>query len=315
MNMKNSAPVVLFVYNRPKHTEKVLKALCGNIDAKKHPLYIFADYAKNEKSLYAMQEVRKIIHAQWIQESFAEVTVIEAKKNKGLAPSIISGVTQVIEEYSRVIVLEDDSVPAVDFLKFMENCLNFYENDSSIWSIGGYSFIEKLPESYPYDIYTMGRTCSYAWATWKNRWEKVDWNVSDYAKFKHSLSARKAFNRYGNDRAAMLDAQQIGRTSSWAIRFCYAMYKNHMFTVYPRYSRIMNIGQDGSGTNFTRKSKKSEAPEFITENYINMPRQMKLSRQAENNDIYRLFVERFNMSGVDLMKKHLKNVLYLMKKR
>lgn len=309
----NKSPVVLFVYNRPDHTKKVLDALCENIGAKEHPLYIFADYAKNEKAIAGMQAVRRIIHDTKVAEAFAEVHIIEADKNKGLAPSIISGVSQVVEQFGNVIVLEDDSVPAVDFLQFMQNCLEYYEKDSRIWSIGGYSFIENLPEEYPHDIYTMGRTCSYAWATWKDRWENVDWDVKDYASFKHSLKLRKAFNRYGNDRAAMLDAQQIGRTSSWAIRFCYAMYKHGMFTVYPRYSRIMNIGQDGSGTNFTRVSQKSSAPTFITEDYIGQPRPMKLVNVPEDEAVYQLFVRRFNMSTVNLMKKHFKNLKYKFK--
>lgn len=311
----NKSPVVLFVYNRPNHTKIVLDALCKNIGAKEHPLYIFADYAKNAKAIPGMQAVRWIIHDTKVVEAFAEVHIIEADKNKGLAPSIISGVSQVVEQYGNVIVLEDDSVPAVDFLKFMQNCLEYYENCDNIWSIGGYSFIENLPEEYPHDIYTMGRTCSYAWATWKNRWDKVDWDVKDYSSFKHSYKLRKAFNKYGNDRAAMLDAQQIGRTSSWAIRFCYAMHKNGMFTVYPRYSRIMNIGQDGSGTNFTRVSQTSAAPSYITKEYISQPCNMKLVNVPENEAVYQLFVRRFNMSGANLLKKHIKNWKFKLKNK
>ena len=314
MKLEKYAPVVMFVYNRPMHTKRVLRNLSMNGLARKCDLYIFSDAPRDNRAIEAVIEVRKIIHSKELYKEFHSVSVIEAKRNKGLANSIIDGVSGVINKFGDVIVLEDDSVPAVDFLEFMNNCLDYYKNNPIIWSIGGYSFIEELPENYPYDVYTMGRTCSYAWATWKDRWDKVDWSVSDYNKFRYSLKERRAFNHYGNDRAAMLDAQQIGRTSSWAIRFCYAMHKHGMLTVYPRYSRIMNIGQDGSGTNFTRVSKKSSAPTFITEDYIGQPRPMKLVNVPEDEAIYRLFVRRFNMSAVNLMKKHIKNLRFLLKK-
>lgn len=305
------SPVVLFVFNRVEHTREVLNGLMKNTLAKKTKLYIFSDAEKCEKDREKVKAVRTLIHSDRVKEAFADVEIIEAQQNKGLAPSIINGVTRVIEKYGRVIVLEDDSVPSPDYLEFMNNCLDYYQYDKRIWSIGGYSFLDKLPDAYKDDVYIMGRTCSYAWATWKERWEKVDWSVADYKSFRWNLRARKAFNCYGNDRAVMLDAQQIGRTSSWSIRFCYAMFQNQMFTVYPRYSRIKNIGQDGSGTNFT---KPTQIPEFLTEDYIRQEKVMDLSSPQLNDEIYRQFIRHYTLSSGNLVKKYIKNIFYIIQK-
>ena len=110
---------------------------------------------------------------------FKTVTIVESDANKGLAKSIIEGVSQIIEKTGKVIVLEDDCVSSKDFLNYMNSALDYYEENDKVWSIGGYSVNLDFPNDYEYDTYVMGRTCSYAWGTWKNRWNLVDWNVSD----------------------------------------------------------------------------------------------------------------------------------------
>ena len=294
------APIVLFVYNRPFHTKEVIESLARNTLAKKSSLYIFSDGPKNTNQEKNVKEVRDYIKTISSKQWFSEVHLICSEKNMGLAPSIISGVTKIINNYKKIIVVEDDSKTSPDFLEFMNNALNYYEHNSKIWSIGAYSFINQFPDDYLYDIYIMGRTCSYAWATWLDRWQKVDWNVSDYKNFRFSISQRTAFNHYGNDRSLMLDSQQAGRTASWAIRFCYAMYKHKMYTVYPRYSRIKNIGQDGTGIHF---KKVINAPDFLTDDFINEPHNIKCIDVEENPLIYKQFIEHFNLSLFARLKK------------
>ena len=238
------APVILFVYNRFDHITKTLKAISENYLAKETDLIIFSDGPKKEKDVEAVTKVRSIINNEDYKKMFKTVTIVESDANKGLAKSIIEGVSQIIEKTGKVIVLEDDCVSSKDFLNYMNSALDYYEENDKVWSIGGYSVNLDFPNDYEYDTYVMGRTCSYAWGTWKNRWNLVDWNVSDYNKFKYSLKKRRKFNRYGEDRSKMLDMQQVGKTNSWAIRFCYAMFKNNMYTIYPCQSKIKNIGYD-----------------------------------------------------------------------
>ena len=146
------APVVLFVYNREEHSRLVLEALKRNQGAEKTDLFIYSDAAKSENEREAVGKVRKYIRQISSENSFRSVTVIEAKENKGLAKSIIGGVTDVINKYGKVIVLEDDHITAPDFLTYMNSGLDFYEKNTQIWSISGYTWKMKGFSMYLWDI-------------------------------------------------------------------------------------------------------------------------------------------------------------------
>ena len=246
--MKNLAPIVLFVYARPEHTKNTIEALSKNELASESQLWIFSDNAKKEKAIENVEKVREYIHSIENKNLFKSVKIIEAEKNKGLANSIIEGVTKIINEYRKVIVLEDDLVASKYFIKFMNEALDFYERNDSIWSISGYNLPIEIPKDYMKEVYLSYRGCSWGWATWKDRWNTVDWKVEDYKSFKHNYFKRKRFNRGGPDMSQMLDNQMQGKCDSWAIRWCYEQSKQNKYTIYPVKSLVDNQGLDGSGT-------------------------------------------------------------------
>ena len=252
------APVVVFVYNRPEHTKKMLEALNLLKEAVNTDIYIYADAPKNEKSVLKVSEVDKVINSFLKISKFKNTYYYKKDKNYGLAKSIIEGVSSVIEQYEKVIVLEDDLIVNNDFLDYMNRALEYYLCNDSIWAISGYTFPLKALETYQEDVYLSGRGCSWGWATWKNRWDKVDWEFKDYTKFKFNIVDRIKFSRWGRDLPFLADAYYYGEVHSWAIRWCYGAFKNNMLTVYPKYSRVQNIGTDGSGTNFKNSETKYE---------------------------------------------------------
>lgn len=240
-------PIILFVYNRPYQTREVLRSLSACTYADETLLYVFSDAPKNERAAEAVQQVREIIaDPQW-KACFHDVIITEAETNKGLAKSVITGVTQVINEHGCVAVVEDDNRVSVDFIDYMRRGLEFYKDDVSIGFIGAYKAPFDLPADYKHDVFLMGRGSSYSWATWKDRWDLVDWEVSDYDTFCKDRKARARFDAYGEDRSAMLDNQMAGRIDSWAIRFSYAMFKHDRYAILPSKTRVENIGFDGSG--------------------------------------------------------------------
>ncbi len=243
------APIVLFVYNRLDHTQGVIDTLSKNSLAKESELYIFSDAAKNESGREKVNAVRAFVCDKTWHNNFKKVTIIEAEQNKGLAKSIIAGVTKIIHEYQRVIVLEDDLVLSPYFLNYMNEALDFYEKEENIWSISGYSFPMKCMKEYPHDVFYSYRGCSWGWATWSDRWNLVDWDVKDYQALSRDPEWIKKFNRGGGDMFQMLTNQMEGRINSWAIRWCFTQSNLEKYTVYPKISYIGNEGCDGSGTN------------------------------------------------------------------
>ena len=243
------APIVLFVYNRLDHTQSVIDTLSKNELAGKSELYIYSDAAKSENGLEKVNAVRQYIHDESWHKNFKKISIVEAEKNKGLAKSVISGVTNIINEYKRVIVVEDDLVLSPYFLNYMNDALDFYEKEENIWSISGYSFPMKAMKKYPHDVFYSYRGCSWGWATWSDRWNLVDWEVKEYSQIANDSECIKRFNRGGGDLFGMLTAQMEGRIDSWAIRWCLAQSNLEKYTVYPKISYLGNEGCDGSGTN------------------------------------------------------------------
>ena len=241
------APILVFVYNRPEHTKKTIEALKKNKMAKDSLLFIFADASKNKYSVDNVNKVREYLKTI---DGFKRVEIIERKNNFGLAKSIIMGVTEIINKYGKVIVLEDDLVTASNFIEYMNEALVLYEKDKRIYSVTGYNHppsLMKIPTDYRYDVYLCPRAASWSWATWKNRWNTVDWEVKDFNEFVKDKKRQRAYNYSGDDKTNMLISQMKGLLDSWAIRWDYHHFKNDAFCVYPVVSLVDNIGHDGTG--------------------------------------------------------------------
>jgi len=247
MNKIEVTPIILFVYNRPWHTQQTVEALQKNELADESELFIYSDAPKNEHAIENVTRVREYIKTI---EGFKKVTIIERAKNWGLADSIIDGVTRTANDYGKVIVLEDDLVTSPYFLRFMSEGLDFYHDNPKIMSISGYtlpSACMKFPKNFTDDIYLNYRNSSWGWATWADRWNLVDWKIKDYHQFVSDPRQQKLFNRGGDDLTDMLKSQMEGKIDSWAIRFSYAHFKQGMYSVCPRHSYVNNIGHDGTG--------------------------------------------------------------------
>jgi GR25 family glycosyltransferase involved in LPS biosynthesis len=246
------APVVLFVYNRPEHTKQTVVSLQKNKIAAQSELFIYSDGSKNRDDKKAVDEVRNYLRTI---KGFGKIKIIERKKNKGLAKSIISGTNEIINKYGKVIVLEDDLLLSNNFLSYMNDCLKFYQNDKRIFSISGYSAASQIPLNYDKDIFLFYRINSWGWATWADRWNNVDWEVGDFDTFIRNKKERRNFDRGGEDSTIMLLKQMQGKINSWAIRFNYACYKNNGLNIYPVRSKVFNAGTDGSGTHISKTTK------------------------------------------------------------
>ncbi len=171
------APIVLFVYNRPWHAEQTLKALMLNELANESELFIYCDGPKPnalEKELNKIIEVRQVIRKKkWCKE----VAIIESDINLGLANSILKGVTEVVNKYGKIIVLEDDIVVTDDFLFFVNNSLYYFEKKKEVFHINGFNNESNLQYLLD-DYYFLNFMSCWGWATWRDRWSQLNLDFS-----------------------------------------------------------------------------------------------------------------------------------------
>lgn len=246
------APVALFVYNRPDHTNKVIEALLQNTLAEKTILYVFADGVKTNATAEQIELISQVQDIVNNINGFKEVHLMFSEENKGCAQSIIDGVTYVVNKHGRVIVVEDDILTIPQFLQFMNDALDMYANDHRIWSVGGMNIDITLPEKYTkkHDLYLVHRGCSWGWGTWADRWKDIDWEVKDAKQFFSSARKMKRFDRGGEGMTQMLRDQLDGKIDAWDIIWDYHVFKHNGYGLRPVKSFTCNIGMDGSGTHY-----------------------------------------------------------------
>lgn len=233
------APICLFTYNRLEETKQTVEALQNNFLAKQSELFVFSDGPKNKDTIKKVDLVRAYIKTI---SGFKRITLFESSKNKGLASSIIHGVTKIINEYGRVIVLEDDLITSPNFLNFMNQALVYYRQQSNVISVSGYTMNINGLEEIDADFYFGCRASSWGWATWKNQWSSVDWGVSNYKRFINNRSDINRFNKGGSDMTKMLKSQMNGKIDSWAIRFCFQQFLDKKACLFPKISKVQSIG-------------------------------------------------------------------------
>ncbi len=238
------SPICFFAYNRLHETKLSLESLKSNFLSPKTDLFIFSDGPKDNHDNKKVVNVRNYLRTI---NGFKSVTIFENKKNRGLAKSVIAGVTKILKLNPSVIVVEDDLITSKNFLDFMNQALKFYESQKKILSISGYTLnLKSLPINE--DVYFGYRASSWGWATWSEHWNKIDWDVIDFHQFCNDKNAIKKFKRGGSDMPRMLKKQMTGKIDSWAIRFCYHQFKNDLITVFPTVSKLKSIGYSKSAT-------------------------------------------------------------------
>jgi hypothetical protein len=241
--MQNLAPIALFVYNRPQHTRRTLKFLQQNLLADESRLYIFSDAAKNPSQQAAVNEVRELIKNT---TGFKSVKITEQKENLGLANSIIEGVTQLVNDYGKVIVFEDDLLSSPHTLQYFNQALKKYQNEQKLMHISAYMYplagADALPETFLYRA-----AHSWGWATWQRAWVNfnpdIDNLIAQFDKQKiNDFSIDGTMNFW-----KQMQQFKAGKNNSWAIRWYASIFLKNGLTLNPTKSLIHNIGHDGTG--------------------------------------------------------------------
>ena len=296
--MKNLSPIVLFVYNRPWHTQQTIEALEKNELASQSNLIIYSDEAKTENEQEEVNKVRLYISQI---NKFQKVTIIKREKNWGLANNIIDGVTKVVNRYEKIIVLEDDLVTSPNFLKYMNEALDFYKDEEQVMSVNGFSYLKKIPKNYNKDVFIFYRSCSWGWAIWKNEWNLIDFNITKKHEIFKNEKLQNKFNRGGNDLFDMLKMQTDSLINSWAIRFALSHSLHNKKALFPSKSLVKNIGHDGSGVHCPPSSDNNEVLD-----YEFVP---KISKVKLDNNLFLSLQKKLSYSMIGKLKLKIKKLI------
>lgn len=230
--------VCVFFYNRPDFVEKCLDALSASVGSLAVSLKVFIDGPKSDLDGTSVQQVRDKVDG-YDFGLFAHVEIIKSNINKGLAWSIITGVSKAIKQCDQLVVVEDDLIVTTNFLSFMHESLMKYKDFPNVGSVSGFSF--PIYNSSKNHVYFHPRPTSWGWGTWSDRWCQSEWNVT-YEYLQSISYSRQFFNTLGSDMDRMLRAYMSGTSDSWAIRWALAHKVHGWVAVTPYLSKVENRG-------------------------------------------------------------------------
>ena len=242
--MKNLAPIILFTYNRLNHLKSCVNSLKKNKLSCESRIYIFSDGPKKNSDKSKIKKVRNYIKAL---KGFKKKIIIERKKNFGLAKNIIDGVTYTFKKEKKAIILEDDLIVNVFFLKFMNSSLNKYIKNKKIWHISGWNYNIKI--SSDYDCYfTRGMNC-WGWATWKDRWRYFEKKPKKIIQ----TWTNKKIKEFNFDNSMNFYSQILrnysNQLNSWAIFWYATIFSKKKLCINPIKTFTQNLGISTSATN------------------------------------------------------------------
>ena len=247
--MQNLAPIALFVYNRPEHTRRTLTYLEKNLLADESRLFIFSDAAKTGEDKTKVEQVRQLVQEV---TGFKSVKVIERKENLGLANSIISGVTQLVNEYGKVIVFEDDLLSSPYTLQYFNESLTRYADEGKVMHIGAYMY--KLADKNLHQTFFFRAATSWGWATWERAWKDFEPDVDVLLKQFDKKKIEKFSIEGTMNFWKQLEGFKAGKNDSWAIRWYASIFLKGGLTLNPSTSLVNNIGNDGSGVHSNKEN-------------------------------------------------------------
>lgn len=238
------APIILFVYNRPVHTQRLIESLKTNKEAAQSHLHIYADISPDGMPTPAIKEVRKYIHNI---TGFKNIDIIERTQHFGLANNVIDAVSSVLTHFDRVIVLEDDLIVSPYFLQFMNDALETYKNELKVGHIQACEYTQnpKLPETFLIKF-----PGSWGWGTWSRAWKYFNPNGAELLKKIQDRHLSYAFDFNGSYKYTRMLRRQIeGKNDSWAIRWNASLFLSDILSLNAGRSLVQNKGFDGTGTN------------------------------------------------------------------
>ncbi|MES2629344.1 MAG: glycosyltransferase family 2 protein [Bacteroidota bacterium] len=293
------APIIVFAYNRPDLLQRTLDSLGQNELISSSEVFIYCDGAKTGAS---ESDRSRLEATAAVARSFsgpAAVTVTVRETNMGLATSVITGITEIINRFGRAIIIEDDVLLSRYFLRFMNDALTVYENEPKVKSIGSWVYYK---DKFPYS-YFLRVPDTIAWATWKKDWEEFE---KDPVVLKTELANRNLTDRFnldGNlDQMRMLNDQIAGRVNSWAIRWAANFILNDKYCFYPKQALAKHIG-------FAKGATHTQTMDY-NKNLVVSQSQIRVERMEPKEDEAALAtLVKFNRSLNRLHKKLLNLIL------
>jgi hypothetical protein len=236
--MIDPIPVILFTYARPDHLQRTLNCL----KADQVPLiFAFSDGPKRSEDRERVAAVRKLLH----EIDWCKIIITERTDNLGLGKSILTGVSEVLRQYQKAIVFEDDLICVPGTYAYLCSGLNHFEANERVMSVTGWTHPAITPSGVTDQPYFDGRAECWVWGTWARAWKGMDTDAKTLMK--QCKANNLNIYQYGEDLVEMANIEL--KNNIWAVRFLYLHILNRGLCLRPPWSMVEHTGFDPLATN------------------------------------------------------------------
>jgi hypothetical protein len=301
---KKEVPIIFCVYNRPDLTKITFNFIKST---KPKILFLISDGPKNLFDLKKIKEVRSIIsNINWDCKVYKKFR----KVNFGCKKSFEDGVNWLFSKYDKMIYIEDDTLPSIDFIRFAKENLERHENNLNISVVSA---------QFEFSRYIKKKNTSYIlsplmrlqpFATWRRVWRLYEKDVSKI--WYDNIFKIKTINKFNNFLyyiyfSLLFNWASIKALDSWDFNFyCSLICKldRHPLAIIPLKNLSKNIGVNHFlATHSLNKSIKDFYAKIKTESLkkIIHPKLIKNSKKIDNLVFYSsFFPKRKNLFTMDI---------------
>ena len=248
------APVIIPTLNRYEHLKQCVDSLSACHNADQTEVYISVDYPPSDKYKGGYDRICEYLDNTTFR--FKKLHIIYQTKNLGVIDNGYKKYSNsfflrdlVMEKYDRWIFSEDDNVFAPGFLDFMNESLERFKDDKSVFSVCGYRFYYNLKFKDNNFFRQNADFNAWGYGFWKSKFNDVkDLDV----KYLRNI----LFNPLKVIKIWRVSNMQITHLSGFS-RKAYFKKGDNFFTLYmidhgmtqimPAKSLVRNIGWDDSG--------------------------------------------------------------------
>lgn len=246
------APVIIPTLNRYEHFCKCLESLEVCTGAEYTDVYIALDYPPSDKYVDGWKKVDAFLQEKEKNNNFKSLIVYRRKENyffsdKGNLKTAIEDLPRTVE---RFIYSEDDNIFSPNFLEYINKSLEKYKDDSNCMAICGYNYQGVKLNGYDKNCYMSREYSAWGVGFWRNKRCLLDAIIN--REFAESImsSWHNIWTIYKNEPRLLntillnIDSDCIfGDTMIVSYQ-----YLNNKYSLFPKVSKVRNIGFDGSGT-------------------------------------------------------------------
>lgn len=246
------APVIIPTLNRYEHFKQCLESLENCTGADCTDVYVALDYPPSEKYVDGWEKVDSYLHEKELDNKFKSLIVYRRKENyffsgKGNGKTAINDLPAEVDRY---IFSEDDNLFSRNFLMYVNDALEKYKEDPNCISVCGYNYKGVTLDDYPFNCYFSREYSAWGVGFWRKKRKEIDSIINrNYAESIMS-SWHNIWTIYKNEPRLLntiILNLDCGRIFGDTMIVSY-QYLNKKYSLFPKVSKVRNMGFDGSGT-------------------------------------------------------------------